>query len=404
MFVNPEILAVFPSLKTSLLKRTLSNHCPLLAHTNFKNWGPKPFRFLNCWLTHPECLKLIKESWREASPLPIAEKFKVVKSRLKKWNSDVFGQIDANITSLEEKIQLFDNIANRRMLCQEELDDRRLAQLDLWQWMKRKESYWAQNSRIKWLKEGDKNTKFFHTVATIRQRKKNLEHIKVGEATLENPDDIKKEASKFFKHIFSEEYKTRPQFNGLNFKKLSLDQAAKLTEPFSHEEIDEAVTSCDSSKAPEPDGFNFKFIKSVWEVIKVDIYEIVHEFWASPKLPKGCNNTFIALIPKIENPNEFKDFRPISMVGCIYRIISKLLARRLQRVIHSLISPHQTSFIKGRQILDGALIAGELIDSCKRRKTSAAILKLDFHKAFDNVSWDFLDWALGQMHFPIQWR
>lgn len=71
---------------------------------------------------------------------------------------------------------------------------------------------------------------------------------------------------------------------------------------------------------------------------------------------------FIALIAKCDNPEGFKDFRPISMVGCIYKIIAKLLSRRLQSVIDTLIGPHQSSFIGGRQILDGALIAGELID------------------------------------------
>lgn len=69
----------------------------------------------------------------------------------------------------------------------------------------------------------------------------------------------------------------------------------------------------------------------------------------------------------------------------------------------SLISPFQTSFIKGRQILGGALIAGELIDTCKRLKTKAVILKLDFNKAFDCISWSYLDWVLTQMGFPKLW-
>lgn len=87
------------------------------------------------------------------------------------------------------------------------------------------------------------------------------------------------------------------------------------------------------------------------------------------------------------------------MVGCIYKIIAKLLARRLQGVMDSLIGPYQSSFIAGRQILDGALIAGELIESCKRRGTSLAILKLDFHKAFDSVAWSFLEWTLIKWDF-----
>lgn len=80
-------------------------------------------------------------------------------------------------------------------------------------------------------------------------------------------------------------------------------------------------------------------------------------------LPKGSNVAFIALTAKCEHLEGFKDFRPISMVGCIYKIIAKILARRIQKVMDTIIGPIQSSFIAGR-ILDGALVAGELIDSC----------------------------------------
>lgn len=177
-----------------------------------------------------------------------------------------------------------------------------------------------------------------------------------------------------------------------------------LTWKFSTEEIDADVNSCDGSRAPGPDGFNFRFIKSSWDVIKSYVYDIVNEFWHSYRLPKGCNIAFIALIPKLDNRKGFKDYyRPISMVACIYKIITRLLALRLQRVMDSLIGPSQSSFIKGRQILDCALIASELIESCKRTKIPSTILKLDFHKAFDSVSWSYLDWILSQMAFPTQW-
>ena len=219
----------------------------------------------------------------------------------------------------------------------------------------------------------------------------------------DNPAGIHKEAVSYFKNIFKEPHRSRPTFEGLNFRKLSPEQSELLTAPFSRDEIDEAVFSCNSQKSPGPDGFNFRFIKEAWEVIREDIYTIFDDFWKSGRLPKGSNVAFIALIAKIDNPSGFQDFRPISMVGCIYKMISKLLTRRLQRVIDSLIGPYQSSFIKGRQILDGALVAGELIETCKRRKIKATILKLDFHKAFDSVAWSFLEWILCMMDFPPRW-
>lgn len=197
---------------------------------------------------------------------------------------------------------------------------------------------------------------------------------------------------------------SRPTFDDLPFKSLSGKQAEELTAPFSRVEIDEVINSCDSQKAPGPDGYNCKFIKEAWEIIKEDVYKMVEKFWATNLLPKGSNVAFVALIPKNDKPEGFNDFRPISMVGCSYKIVAKLLARRIQKVMNSLIGPHQSSFVAGRQILDGTLIAGEIIETCKRKRISATMLKLDFHKAFNSISWENLEWTLVQMGFRVKWR
>ena len=403
LIVSPEWITTFPSIKMSLLQRGLSDHCPLYVHSQARNWGPKPFRFLNCWLTDPKCMNVIKSSWKEAVNQPITEKFRTVKRSLKEWNHNEFGNIDANIKKLENTIQHYDNVNNERDLDSHELETRKQAQVELWQWIKRKELYWAQQSRIRWLKEGDRNTKFFHTVASNKRRKNTIGSIEVNGEKVDDPSQIKSEAVKFFKSIFREEFSNRPIFEDLQFNKISPEQATSLTLPFSNEEIDTAVASCDSDKAPGPDGFNFKFIKSAWETVKEDMYQIVHEFWAKAQLPRGSNTAYIALIPKISNPSSFKDYRPISMVGCIYKIVAKLMARRLQGVMSDLVAPLQSAYIEGRQILDGALVASEIIDSCKKKGTKATLLKLDFHKAYDSVSWSFLQWILEKMNFPPQW-
>ncbi|XP_048491371.1 uncharacterized protein LOC125492703 [Beta vulgaris subsp. vulgaris] len=327
----------------------------------------------------------------------------MVKKNLKQWNHDDFGNIDSHISRLESLIQSYDDLSNQRSLDEEELDGKKSAIADLWMWMKRKEVYWAQNSRVSWLKEGDRNTKFFHTVASNKRRKNSISSIKVNGVKIDDPPKLKSSAAAFFKDIFKEEWANRPVFEGLDFSHLSQEQASKLILPFSEEEIDKAVFSCDSNKAPGPDGFNFKFIKSAWEYIKHDIYMIIRDFHEKGHIPRGCNTAFIALIPKTEMPNEFKDYRPISMVGCIYKIIAKLMSKRLQNVMQTLVGPFQFSYIEGRYILDGALIASELIDSCKKKSIEAALLKLDFHKAYDSVSWQFLAWILRQMCFPPLW-
>ena len=367
LFITSEWISAFPSLAVSILKRSLSDHSPILASVSIKNWGPKPFRFLNYWLSHHDCLKVIHESWKQLGKAPIIEKLRGVKRKLKAWNISHFGSIDENIRKCENIISDLDNNAKSRDLSEEELELRRNAQNDLWKWMKRRESYWAQHSRSRWLKEGDKNTRFFHTLATIRRRKNSIEHLETNGGIISDPLEIKKEATRFFQDIFTEEFLDRPIFSNLDFKCLSPSQAAKLTEKFSNDEIDLAVASCDSSKAPGPDGFNFGFVKKAWEIIKDDFYGIIHEFWASSTLPKGSNTAFITLIPKIQGASGLKNFRAISMVGVVYKIVAKILAQRLKQVMGFIIGPQQSSFIKGRQKQERLL---KLISEIDQRQCS----------------------------------
>ena len=89
-------------------------------------------------------------------------------------------------------------------------------------------------------------------------------------------------------------------------------------------EIKEAVWACDGDKAPGLDGFNFKFLRRCWSSVEADFLRLFQEFYAHPRLGAGCVSSFIALIPKKDDPLDFKDFRPISLVGCINKVISKV--------------------------------------------------------------------------------
>jgi hypothetical protein len=128
------------------------------------------------------------------------------------------------------------------------------------------------------------------------------------------------------------------------------------------------------------------------------------EFHRNGKLAKGLNSTFIALIPKVESPQRLNEFRPISLVGSLYKIVAKLLANRLRLVIGSVISEAQTAFVRDRQILDGILIANEVVDEARKYKKELLLFKVDFEKAYDSVDWGYLDAVLGKMEFPPLWR
>ncbi|GJS04550.1 RNA-directed DNA polymerase, eukaryota [Tanacetum coccineum] len=127
-------------------------------------------------------------------------------------------------------------------------------------------------------------------------------------------------------------------------------------------------------------------------------------FFTCGEIPKGCNSTFIALIPKNPDANMVKDFRPISLIGSIYKIIAKILTNRLVGVLGDIVNEVQSAFISERQILDGPFILNEIMQWCRRRKKQSLIFKVDFEKAYDSVRWDFLDDILVKFGFGIKWR
>nr|GEX73688.1 putative RNA-directed DNA polymerase, eukaryota, reverse transcriptase zinc-binding domain protein [Tanacetum cinerariifolium] len=137
---------------------------------------------------------------------------------------------------------------------------------------------------------------------------------------------------------------------------------------------------------------------------KNDFGPIPFKYSTHDRFPQGSNSGFITLIPKVNNPLLINDYRPISLIGIHYKIVAKILAIRLAKVIDSIISPEQSTFISGHQILDGPLIISQIIDWYKKRKKKMLLFKVDFEKAFDFVSWRYLDYILEKLGFGIKWR
>jgi hypothetical protein len=128
---------------------------------------------------------------------------------------------------------------------------------------------------------------------------------------------------------------------------------------------------------------------------------LVEEIRLTGKIPLSLNSTFIALIPKKDNPDTLDDFRPISLCNCIYKIVSKVIARRVKRILSDKISSEQFRFLEGRQIHEAIGVAQEALHSIKSRKLRSAVLKIDLSKAYDRVSWLYLRLLLTHLGFSV---
>jgi len=126
-----------------------------------------------------------------------------------------------------------------------------------------------------------------------------------------------------------------------------------------------------------------------------EILELIEESRMNQKVWAALNSTFFTLIPKTNNSEDAKGFRPISLCNVIYKIISSLMAKRLKPLLEKLISPEQTGFVEGRQILDGLVVTQEVIHSMKTKKQKGMMIKLDLSKAYDRINWQYLEEILS---------
>ncbi|GKV49628.1 hypothetical protein SLEP1_g56369 [Rubroshorea leprosula] len=332
------------------------------------------------------------------------QKLKMLKKFLKGWNKDVFGDIEAKFQAAADKVARIDMKNEEAVLEVEELAERQEGFHDMWDIMKKRESIWKQKSRCSWAKLGDANTRFFHKVANGRKVFNNINGFSCEGKWVEEPKEVKKEVVRYFSTMFEGESWQRPKPVGINFRQISEEMKDELERPFSEEEIEEGLKSCEGTKAPGPDGFNFSFLKFAWNCLKEDFMSFFAEFHQNGRLVRGLNSSFITLIPKKLNPLELKDFRPISLIGCLYKLLAKVLANRLKGVMSGIISDTQSTFLGGRQLVDSVLVLNEVIDEVKLKKQKAFVFKADFEKAYDCVDWAYLDWMFCKMGFGMKWR
>jgi hypothetical protein len=215
-----------------------------------------------------------------------------------------------------------------------------------------KTAYWRQRYTQRVMQFGDENTKFFHVMATERYRSNVISQIMDSTGrTVNNHGEKSALFYQEFKRRFGFAVETNMQFD-LQLLIQPSDELDHLCSPFSIEEIDGIVLDMPNDKAPGPDGFNSLFFKKAWPIIRFDMYKLCQDFFLQKADLKSINSSYITLVPKKDNPESVNDFRPISLLNSSFKLLTKILANRLQRVALQVIHENQYGFIKGKTIQD----------------------------------------------------
>jgi hypothetical protein len=405
------------SFSISHLHRACSDHAPMILHCASRSaTGPSSFRYLNMWSSHHNFFQMVEESWSTplvAAPMvSFSRKLKRLKVALKAWNSLVFKNIFDRVRAAEESLilaeSLFDEIPSA-----ENKEKWALAQQAFSSELRIENSYLRQKARLKWVVDGDMNSRFFHS--SIR-KKANLLFIR---EILREDQSMVSSQSGVIDVIVShfQSYLGSPSASGEVSDILSFiphfvvaDEGDALACPPTTDEIRACVFALSKDSASGPDGFNGSFFRSAWHIIQADFCLAVQHFFSGASLPISWSSTNLILIPKCDNPRYCSEFRPISLCNFANKVISKILASRIAPLLDRIISSSQAGFVKGRLITDNVLLAQELISQINRKvRGSNVVFKLDMEKAYDRMSWFFIIKVLRAFGFPetlidLVWR
>nr|GEX63552.1 RNA-directed DNA polymerase, eukaryota [Tanacetum cinerariifolium] len=379
--VSEGIISLFPSITALCLDRHLSDHRPILLREIRTDYGPIPFRFYHSWFKWDGFDVMVEQAWNSFSHsdtnglIRFKKKLQDLKKIIRSWIKDKKLQQSSAINSIKEDLIDIDknldsgNVSDEILLKRMELT-RQLQDINQ---MKARD--YVHKSKIKWAIEGNENLKFFHGTINKKCSQLSIRGVFVDGDWNTDPEVVKD----VFKYHFATRFKQlahgRLKLN-ISFPRLSTYQVADMDRSVYRDEIRVAIWNYGENKSLGPDGGSFS---------------------------KGSNSSFIALIPKVTDVKFVTDFRPISLIGCVYKVVTKILANRLATVISDLVSDIQSAFVANRQILDGPFILNGLLAWCKRKRKQAMIFKVNFAKAYDSVCWDYHLDVLQAFGFGPNW-
>jgi hypothetical protein len=224
-----------------------------------------------------------------------------------------------------------------------------------------------QMARENFINECDENSRYFHLIAKGKKRRVKILSLVHEENIVSSDDDINKVATDFYKDLFGPSPVSSINMSSFHMNMLSEEDRILLTAPFTIEEIKLVVFSLKHNSAPGPDGIPAEFFQDFWELIHIELWNLFKDFYDGVLDIKRLNFGLVTLIPKVDNPTDMRNFRPICLLNVCYKIITKVLTNRLASCITKVISIHQYGFIKGRYIMDGVVSLNEILHEVKKK-------------------------------------
>lgn len=205
--------------------------------------------------------------------------------------------------------------------------------------LKREEDYWRQKAGYEWFKDGERNTKFFHTIVKGRRSRLRISKIQNEDGQrLEEVPDIAEATVNFFQKQFTKQNDADDFSMPEKIPELVNDeQNVEIMRIPNEDEVKNVVMGLNRDSAGGPDGMTTAFYKDAQEIIKQDIHKMVKSFFCGFQLPRFITHTNLVLLPKKLVVNNFSDMRPISLSNFFNKIFSRIVHERIKGILPHLI-------------------------------------------------------------------
>eukprot|EP00253_Pinus_taeda_P022851 PITA_22851 len=364
-----------------ILQSSVSDHKPIsLELLTPKDLGPIPFRFSSLWIKEKDFMEKTKDCWKE----PIKgsmffvwkEKLRRVKGMLKTW-AKTLPNLAAERRKTQSALERQHLHIQTAEVTKEELEKEAKLQQSFHKACLAEKEYWRLKSKSLWLKSGDRNSSFFHKQTQAKKSHNSISEIKYDNYVLKDFTSIKKAASDHFEQLYREE-------PGADFNTTLLDAVPNmitskmnqtLNAKITQKEFKEALFAMDPDKSLGPEGFTPRFLQACWQIVEKEFCKMIQKSQDCQKIGGCTNSTFLALIPKEKGANTFSRFCPISLCNIGYKVITKVIANRLKRILPKIIPYNQGGVIQGRQLVDNFVLVQEAIHSSLQKGKSPNFIK-----------------------------
>ena len=388
--------------------------------------GPGLWKFNNT-LLEDENYKILIEfyypqilvKYREVEDKQILWELIKMELRLKtiKYSKEKRFKLKSEENILQEELQKLDNkICNNDAFDTETLEKYEAAKAKLKKIHDTRGKEAMFRSKAKWFEQGEKPTKYFFNLEKNNYEKKLIREIKLENGEIiSNSAQVNKEIEDFYSKMYTSKitnnntsehnHNIHTFIDGLDIPQLNMEEQEHLENDLTLEELKDALKSFADNKSPGEDGFTKEFYQAFFDLLWKDLLNSYNAAFDKGSLSISQKRGTITLIPKgDENLSDLKNWRPISLLNIDYKILSKVLAGRLEQYLPKLIHSDQTGFVNGRYIGQNIRLLSDIMEFSDSKRFQGIFLFVDFEKAFDTLEWSFISKTLEVFNFGSNFK